>query len=85
MAKLKITLVDGTTHEVPVTPKLQWAFEIYAKKGFHRAFNEDAKQTDLFYLAHEGLRQNGITVKPFGEAFLDTLQDVEVLGDDPLA
>lgn len=84
MAKLKVNMADGTTHEVPVTPKLQWAFEIYAKKGFHRAFNEDGKQSDLFWLAWEGLRQNGITVKPFGEAFLDTLQDVEVLGDDPL-
>jgi hypothetical protein len=35
-------------------------------------------------LAYEGLRQNGITVKPFGEAFLDTLKSVEVLDDDPL-
>lgn len=84
MAKLKVTMVDGISHEIAVTPKLQWAFEIYAKKGFHKAFNEDSKQTDLFYLAYEGLRQNGVTVKPFGEAFLDTLQDVEVLGDDPL-
>ena len=84
MAKLKIDLVDGTSHEIEVTPKLQWAFEVYAKKGFHKAFIEDQKQSDLYWLAYEGLRQNGITVKPFGEAFLDTLKDVEVLGDNPL-
>ena len=85
MAKLKIDLVDGTSQVIDVTPKLQWAFENYAKKGFHKAFIEDQKQSDIFWLAWEGLRQNGVTVKPFGEAFLDSLKDVEVLGDDPLA
>lgn len=85
MAKLKIELVDGATHEIQITPKLQWAFENYAKKGFHRAFVEDQKQSDIYWLAYEGLRQNGITVKPFGEAFLDQLKEVEVIGDDPLA
>jgi hypothetical protein len=84
MAKLKVTQVDGTVHDIPVTPKLEWAFENYAKKGFHKAFIEDQKQSDVYWLAWEGLRQNGITVKPFGEAFLDTLKSVEVLDDDPL-
>lgn len=85
MAKLKVELVDGTSHDIQITPKLQWAFENYAKKGFHKAFVEDQKQSDIFWLAWEGLRQNGITVKPFGEAFLDSLSNVEVLGDDPLS
>ena len=84
MAQLKVILVDGTTHEIKVTPKLEWAFEIYAKKGFHKAFIEDQKQSDVYWLAWEGLRQNGIGVKPFGEAFLDNLQSVEVLDDTPL-
>lgn len=85
MAKLKIELADGTFHEVQITPKLQWAFEIYAKKGFHKAFVEDQKQSDIYWLAWEGLRQNGVGVKPFGADFLDTLKEVEVIGDDPLA
>ena len=85
MAKLIIDMVDSTQHEITITPKLQWAFENYAKKGFHKAFVEDQKQSDIYWLAWEGLRQNGITVKPFGEAFLDTLKDVEVVGDDPLS
>jgi hypothetical protein len=84
MAKLKVTQVDGTIHDLAVTPKLEWAFENYAKKGFHKAFIEDQKQSDVYWLAWEGLRQNGVTVKPFGEAFLDTLKSVEVLEDDPL-
>ena len=85
MAKLKIDLVDGNTYEIQITPKLQWAFENYAKKGFHKAFIEDQKQSDIYWLAYEGLRQNGHSPKPFGEGFLDTLKDVEVIGDDPLA
>jgi hypothetical protein len=84
MAKLKVTQVDGTVHDIAVTPKLEWAFENYAKKGFHKAFIEDQKQSDVYWLAWEGLRQTGVTVKPFGEAFLDTLKSVEVLQDDPL-
>lgn len=85
MAKLKIELTDGNTYEVEITPKLQWAFENYAKKGFSKAFVEDSKSSDIFWLAFEGLRQNGHAPKPFGEAFLDTLKAVEVVGDDPLA
>lgn len=84
MAKLKVTLVDNTVHEIQITPKLEWAFEIYAKKGYYQAFTVDPKQTDMYWLAWEGLRQNGITVKPFGGDFLDTLKSVEVTEDDPL-
>jgi hypothetical protein len=82
MAKLKVTLVDGTVHDLAVTPKLEWAFEIYAKKGFHKAFIEDQKQSDVYWLAWEGLRQNGETVKPFGEQFLETLKKVEIVDAD---
>ena len=84
MAKLKVTMVDGTVHDIEVTPKLEWAFENYANMGFHKAFIEQQKQTHVYWLSWEGLRQNGITVKPFGEAFLDTLKSVEVLDSDPL-
>jgi hypothetical protein len=85
MAKLKVTLTDGAIHEIQVTPRLEWAFETYAKKGFKAAFiTEDTRQTDLYWLAWEGLRINGHSPKPFGEGFLDQLKEVEVLGDDPL-
>ena len=69
---------------IPVTPRLEWAFENYAKKGFHRSFVEDAMQTNMYWLAWEGLRINGHSPKPFGEGFLDSLKSVEVLDDDPL-
>ena len=85
MAKLKITKVDGNVSEHQITPSIEYAFELYAKKGFHRAFREDEKQTDVYWLAWECLRSNGDTVPMFGAEFLKTLSKVEVLDDDPEA
>ena len=85
MAKLKITKVDGIVSEHQITPSIEYAFELYAKKGFHRAFREDEKQTDVYWLAWECLRSSGDTVPMFGAEFLKTLSKVEVLDDDPEA
>ena len=84
MARLKITRANGEVTEHQITPRIEYAFELYAKKGFHKAFRDDEKQTDLFYLAHECLRTSGVVVKPFGAEFLDDLVKVEVLDDEPL-
>ena len=80
--KLKITRATGdiSTHEI--TPSIEYAFEVYAKKGFYRAFSEDQKQSDVYWLAWECLRKDGATVPTFGAAFIDTLAKVEVLGDE---
>ena len=82
MAKLKITLANGDISEHQITPVIEYSFEQYAKKGFSKAFREDEKQSDVYWLAWECLRRNGETVPPFGEKFLETLQLVEVLVDD---
>jgi hypothetical protein len=82
MAKLKITRVDGSMSEHQITPSVEYAFEVYAKQGFHKAFREGEKQTDVYWLAWECVRRSGETVKPFGAEFLDTLAKVEVLDDD---
>jgi hypothetical protein len=83
MAKLKITRVDGSIGEYEITPIIQYAFEVFAKKGFHRAFVEDQKQSDIFFLAHECIKRSGETIKPYGEGFIETLVSVEVLDSDP--
>lgn len=85
MAKLKVTRVDGAVNEYEITPVIEYAFEQYAKKGFHRALIEDQKQSDIYWLCWESIRRSGETVKPFGEAFIETLKNVEVLDSDPLA
>ncbi len=84
MAKLKITRADGSISEHQITPRIEYAFELYAKKGFHKAFRDDEKQSDLYFLAWECIRTSGEVVKPFGSDFLDTLTKVEVLDDNPL-
>lgn len=85
MAKLIVTMSDETVHEIEITPRLEYAFELYAKKGFHKAFIEDQKQSDVYWLAWEGLRLSGTTVKPFGPDFLDTLKSVDIGDSTPLA
>lgn len=82
MAKLKITRASGEVTEHQITPVIEYAFEIYAKKGFHKAFVEDAKMTDIYWLAWECIRRSGETVPTFGAQFLETLAKVEVLDDD---
>ena len=85
MAKLKIVRTDGIVIEGEITPAVEYAFELYAKKGFHRAFREEEKQTDVYWLAWEVTRRSGETVKPFGIDFIETLKSVEVLDSDPLS
>ena len=84
MAKLKVTRADGQVQEFEITPVLEYSFEQYAKKGFHPALIVDQKQTDVYWLCWDAIRRSGETVKPFGEDFLMTLKEVEVLESDPL-
>ena len=83
MASLKITRADGSESQHEITPAIEYAFEQYAKKGFYKAFQEDQKQSDIYWLAWECLRRaDASDVKPFGDKFLETLKAVEVLGDE---
>ena len=84
MAKIKITRADGSVTEHKITPRIEYAFELYAKMGFHKAFRDLERQTDVYWLAYECLRTSGEVVKTFGAEFLETLAKVEVLDDDPL-
>ena len=84
MAKLKIVRADGSETSHEITPAIEYAFEQYAKKGFYKAFREDQKQSDIYWLAWECLRRAGAPdVFPFGDKFLETLKAVEVVDDSP--
>ena len=86
MAKLKIVRQDGSVIEGEITPAVEYAFELHAKKGFHKAFREEERQSDVYFLAWEVIRRtSGESVKPFGMDFIETLKSVEVLDSDPLA
>ena len=84
MAKLKVTRADNSVQEFEITPVIEYAFEQYAKKVFHKALIEDSMQSHVYWLCWESIRRSGETVKPFGEAFLETIKGVEVLESDPL-
>jgi len=84
MAKLKVVRVDGSVNEYEVTPVIEYAFENYAKMGFHKAIVENQKQSDIYWLCWEAIRRSGETVKPFGETFIETLVSVDVVESDPL-
>ena len=47
MAKLKVTRADGSVGEYPITPLVQYGFEMYAKKGFHKAFIETLTSVEV--------------------------------------
>jgi len=85
MAKLKIVRTDGSIIEGEISPAVEYSFELFAKKGFHRAFREEERQTDVYWLAWEVTRRSGESVKPYGIEFIETLRSVEVLDSDPLA
>jgi len=84
MAKLRVTTQDGQVNDYEITPVIEYQFEQYAKKGFHKALIEDSKQSDIYWLCWEAMRRAGVSPKPFGEGFLETLKLVEVLESDPL-
>lgn len=83
MAKLVVTMKDGLVHNVEITPRLEYNFEQHVGMGFHKALLELSRQSDIYWLAFEGLRLSGVQVKPMPE-FLDTLTKVDVLDSDPL-
>jgi len=84
MAKLKVTRVDGSVNEYEITPVIEYAFEQYAKMGFHKAIVEYQKQTDIYWITWEAIRRSGDTVPPFGEKFIETLVSVDVMDSTPL-
>jgi hypothetical protein len=85
MARLKIVRQDGSELQGEITPAVEYAFEQYAKKGFHKAFRDDEMQTSVYWLAWEVTRRSGESVKPFGIDFIETLKSVSVEDSDPLA
>lgn len=82
MAKLTITRTNGDVSEHEITPSIEYSFEIFAKKGFAKAFAEDQKQSDIFWLAWKCLSKTE-DVPLFGEKFVETLAKVEVGDSSP--
>jgi hypothetical protein len=63
MAKLKIVRQDGSVLEGEITPAVEYSFEMYAKKGFHKAFRDEEKQSDVYWLAWEAIGDRSTAFK----------------------
>ena len=81
--QLKITQTDGEPTLHRITPAIEVAFERHFKGGFAKIFRDHERSEDLYWLAWECLRRSGVIVKPFGDGFLETLENVELVDDDP--
>lgn len=80
LAKLKITRTDGEVSEHDISPLVQFKFEKNQKKSVAAIDT----QSDLYLLAWFSMQVAGLTLPPFGEDFVATLEKVEVVDGDPL-
>jgi len=80
--KLKITKISGEESIHDITPSIEFHFEQYAKKGFYKAFAEDEKQSDVYWLAWKCLSKVEDVDAVFGIKFIDTLAAVEVIREE---
>lgn len=80
LAKLKITRTDGEVTEHDISPLVQYKFEKNQKKSVAAIDS----QSDLYLLSWFCLQVTGVTIPPFGEDYVATLDKVEVVDGDPL-
>ena len=81
--QLKISQIDGTVSTHRITPAIEVAFEKEMKGGFAKIFRDHERSSDLYWLAWECLSRSGTVVPPYGDAFLESLEGVELVDDDP--
>ena len=84
MASLKVTFESGAVETYKITPVIEVEYEAYAKMGINKSFRENERQSDIYYLVWIAIRNSGQSVAVFGNEFLKTLTEVEVLDSDPL-
>ena len=82
--RIKVKTSDGQEGTYALRPKTLVAFENKYNKGFAKLLSEDQKLEHIYFLAWSALKDSGKSVKPFGDAFLDTLDSVELVVDPNL-
>jgi len=79
--RIKVKTSDGQEGTYNLRPKTLVQFEQKFNKGFAKLLTEDQKLEHIYFLAWSAMKDSGKAVKPFGEAFLDTLESVELESD----
>ena len=79
--KIKVKTTDGQEGTYTLRPKTLVAFEQKFNKGFAKLLTEEQRLEHIYFLGWAAMKDSGKVVKPFGEAFLDTLESVELETD----
>jgi len=80
--KIKVTIKDGKTEILDVTPATECAFEIEFKGGFFKILRDNEKQSDLYWIAHHAMKRKGLTQLAL-DAFIESLVEVDIVADSP--
>jgi hypothetical protein len=80
--RLQIVTKDGVDKIYQITPRIEVAFEREWKGGFHKIFRTEEKTEHVYWLSWKCIHSNGDTTKSFDD-FLDSIESVDILGDDP--
>lgn len=72
----KVTYVDGTSNEAPLTPRVITSCEEHAQKEGWAA-GEGSRIRQSYYMAYLAMRFAGNTSKPYDQ-WLDNVDDIDV-------
>ncbi|NDB89205.1 MAG: hypothetical protein EB164_09960 [Thaumarchaeota archaeon] len=81
--RLKIVTKDNKTEILDITPAVECAYESEFHGGFYKLLRDHERQSDLYWIAHQCMKRKGLTQLEFGDTFLETLKEVDIVADAP--
>ena len=79
---IKVRKTDGEENTYSIRPRAIVEWEQKFNKGLAKMLGEELRFEQLYYLAWVVMRNSGVSPKPFGNDFLDTLAHVELVSDE---
>ena len=79
--KIRVLTTDGNDETYSLRPRVIVEFEQKYQKGLAKLIAEEQKLEHIYFLAWSAMKHSGRVVKPFGNDFLDTLEEVTLVTD----
>jgi hypothetical protein len=79
--KIRVRTTDGNDETFSLRPRVIVEFEQKYQKGLAKLIAEEQKLEHIYFLAWSAMKHSGRVVKPFGNDFLDTLEEVTLVTD----
>jgi hypothetical protein len=79
--KIRVRTTDGNDETYSLRPRVIVEFEQKYSKGLAKLIAEEQKLEHIYFLAWSAMKHSGRVVKPFGNDFLDTLEEVTLVTD----